>query len=300
MPDPGFLDGWPQGARCLPTRPGAGGPGGFPPGLRRELKRPSCLTRRADPPYPKGGPPLPERRTPLTRKASLPYSQGGYYLLARRVLLTRKADTPYSRGRAREADTLYSEGGYSLLGRRILLTRKLLARRILLTREADTSTGPGRRTGRTPGLFYFLASGVWWPSLWEGAVAVALCTCWSTRADGSIVHQRELGRAPPWMAMSRRLLSFSKPWYLVTHRGQFHPSGWEAFGVGYMWRRLQCAIMLLAAIRFRSVVVIAVGRVFYMWLALKGISSPRPLHLASTHQKKERKKEREKKRKDRR
>ena len=112
---------------------------------------------------------------------------------------------------------------------------------------------------------------------WIYAVAVALCTCWSTRADGSIVHQRELGRAPPWMAMSRRLLSFSKPWYLVTHRGQFHPSGWEAFGVGYMWRRLQCAIMLLAATRFRSVVVIAVGRIFYMWLALKGIASPRPL-----------------------
>ena len=79
------------------------------------------------------------------------------------------------------------------------------------------------------------------------------------------------------MAMSRRLLSFSKPWHLVTHRGQFHPSGWEAFGVGYMWRRLQCAIMLLAAIRFRSVVVIAVGRFFYMWLVLKGIASPRPL-----------------------
>ena len=112
---------------------------------------------------------------------------------------------------------------------------------------------------------------------WIYAVAVALRTCWSTRADGSIVHQRELGRAPPWMAMSRRLLSFSKPWYLVTHRGQFHPSGWEAFGVGYMWRRLQCAIMLLAATRFRSVVVIAVGRLFYMWLALKGIASPRPL-----------------------
>ena len=44
-----------------------------------------------------------------------------------------------------------------------------------------------------------------------------------------------------------------------------------------MWRRLQCAIMLLAATRFRSVVVIAVGRIFYMWLALKGIASPRPL-----------------------
>ena len=123
-------------------------------------ERRTPLTRKADPPYPKGGPSLvPERRTLLTRKAGTTYSQGG---------------TPYSRGgctlysRAREADTLYSQGGYSLLGRRILLTRKLLARRILLTREADTSTGPGRRTGRTPGLFYFLASGVWWPSLWEG------------------------------------------------------------------------------------------------------------------------------------
>ena len=129
------------------------------PASRRELKRPSCLTRKADPPkltrsegrtpYSKGGPPLPERRTPLTRKADPPYPKGGPSLPERRAFLTRKAGTTYSRGgctlysRAREADTLYSQGGYSLLGRRILLTRKLLARRILLTREADTPYSEG-------------------------------------------------------------------------------------------------------------------------------------------------------------
>ena len=63
-------------------------------------------TRQADPPYPAGGPPLPDRRALFTRQADPPYPAGGPSLLT-----------------AREADTPYSRGGYSLLGRRILPTR---------------------------------------------------------------------------------------------------------------------------------------------------------------------------------
>ena len=49
------------------------------------------LTRKADPPYPKGGPPLPERRAFLgTRKADPPCPKGGYYLLARRYSLLER------------------------------------------------------------------------------------------------------------------------------------------------------------------------------------------------------------------
>ena len=130
------------------------------PASRRELKRPSCLTRKADPPkltrsegrtpYSKGGPPLPERRTPLTRKAGLPYSQGGYYLLARRVLLTREADVLFTREAelerrilfTRKADTPYSEGGYSLLGSYSQGGYSLLERRILVPAQAGAQAGP--------------------------------------------------------------------------------------------------------------------------------------------------------------
>ena len=60
-PDPGPL-------RRLPTKPAAGGPGGFPPAQEEEFKgtaflpllgrRRTPLTRQADPPYSAGGPPL--------------------------------------------------------------------------------------------------------------------------------------------------------------------------------------------------------------------------------------------------
>ena len=87
------------------------------------------LTRKADPPYPKGGPPLPERRAFLTRKAGTTYSQGGYSLLERRMysLLERPS----------------SRGGYSLLARRILLTRKADTPYSEVTRKADTPYSRG-------------------------------------------------------------------------------------------------------------------------------------------------------------
>ena len=90
---PGLHSRWPaQGLpRCLPTRPSAGGPGGSPPAQEEECKRPSCLTRKTAPPYPTGGPPLPDRRILLTRQADTPYPTGGYSLLDRRTLLTRQA-----------------------------------------------------------------------------------------------------------------------------------------------------------------------------------------------------------------
>ena len=110
-------------------------PAACQPGLERGVRGVSPRLKKgieeALLPHSKGGPPLPEGRTPLTRKADPPYPKGGPPLPERRAFLTRKAGTPYSRGgctlysRAREADTLYSQGGYSLLGRRILLTREL-------------------------------------------------------------------------------------------------------------------------------------------------------------------------------
>ena len=126
-------------ARRLPTKPAAGGPGGFPPAqkkalplspllsaLRLSLSLSLFLTPSFCCPFPGScsrGPSLPGRRTPLTRQADPPYPAGGPSLPGRRALLTRQADPPYRPGRRtlpslpgrRQADTPYSPPGRRLL-----------------------------------------------------------------------------------------------------------------------------------------------------------------------------------------
>ena len=70
MPDPGLLDGWPQGA-----------PAACQPGLQRGVRGVSPRPKKGIPdaslPHSGDGPSLLERRTPLVRKADPPYPKGG-------------------------------------------------------------------------------------------------------------------------------------------------------------------------------------------------------------------------------
>ena len=117
------------GLYLLPTKPAAGGPGGFPPAQEGNKSLP-VLTRQAEPPYPAGGAPLLGRRSPLTRQAE-PLVLPLFLFLARSSSPSRPLSISIylslSLSLARSRILLARLGGYCLLGsaacRRILLAR---------------------------------------------------------------------------------------------------------------------------------------------------------------------------------